>query len=225
LLKSIALNCLLLFGFASPALCQTLSAEEIKTRIDAVIANAFQSASAQFPCKVKSGGKPKMLKWQDVGKCLNYANDRVDWQDVSHQLQAIRVNSQVQATDIMAMAESALRAHALTYDRIFVVKETETLLPLSSSLLKFLPEGSLQDLPVLDKSGKEVGKFSGTYSFEKMGDISGNRNRMVLFQYTDPKGNAHGSPEKLLLDSYGVPWKGAISQPGFRLPPDRINVR
>ena len=98
-------------------------------------------------------------------------------------------------------------------------------LPLSSSLLKFLPEGSLQDLPVIDKSGAKIGTFSGTYVFEKMGNISGSKSPLVQFQYTDLKGNIHGSPERLLLDSFGVPWKQAMSQPGFRMPSTKIVLR
>jgi hypothetical protein len=99
------------------------------------------------------------------------------------------------------------------------------LLPLSSSLLKFLPEGSLQDLPVFNKSGTKVGTFAGTYAFEKMGGISGTKNQLIQFQYTDLNGNMQGPPEGLLLDSFGVPWKEAISQPGFRMPPNRIILR
>jgi hypothetical protein len=92
--------------------------------------------------------------------------------------------------------------------------------------LKFLPEGSLQGLPVFEKLGTQVGSFSGVYSFDKSGGgLSGNNAPRRLFQYTDSKGNFHGSPEKLLLDSFGVPWKDAAPQPGFRLPPDKIVLK
>jgi len=29
----------------------------------------------------------------------------------------------------------------------------------------------------------------------------------------------------LLLDTFGVPWKDAVSQPGFRLPSDKIVLK
>jgi hypothetical protein len=106
-----------------------------------------------------------------------------------------------------------------------MVKEAEALLPLSNSLLRFLPEDSLLDLPVYDNSGKRIGTFAGVYSFEKIGEISGARNRHALFQYKDLKGSIQASPDRLLLDSFGVPWKDALSQSGFRLPSDKLVLK
>ncbi len=224
MLKILFLNCTLLAAFAGSAAAQTAS-NEIKTRVDAVITAAYESASAQFPCKLGAGGSPKMLRWQGIDKCLNYANDRVDWEEISQQLQNIRKDFRLQLNEIMDLAESSFSTHALPYDKVFIVKQNKALLPLSSSLLKFLPEESLQGLPVFDKSGKEVGTFSGLYAFEKSGEITGNRSRLALFQYTDSKGTVHPSPERLLLDSFGVPWKDAASQPGFRLPSNKIVLK
>jgi hypothetical protein len=198
---------------------------DTKSRVDAVIAKAYESASDKFPCKLSSSGKAKMLRWQQVSECLNYAYDRVDWEDISRQLQEIRKEFGFPASDILSMAERSLATHALPYDKVFRVKEMRALLPLSSSLLKFLPEGSLQDLPVMTDSATKVGTFAGTYAFEKMGDVSGGKSQLIQFQYTDLKGNIHGSPERLLLDSFGVPWKEAMSQPGFRMPPNKIILR
>jgi hypothetical protein len=114
----------------------------------------------------------------------------------------------------------------LPYEKVFIVKDVRALLPLSNALLKFLPEGSLQDLPVTEKLlKKQVGTFSGIYLFEKSGEVSGNRNRLVLFQYTDDKGKIHSASERLLLDTFGVPWEEAMSQPGFRLPAEKIALR
>jgi len=225
LLKSIILNCVILACLTFPAQSQT-PPDAAKSRVDAVILNAYASASARLPCKVKSGGKPKMMKWQDVGKCLSDAYQSVDWEDVSRQLQSIRKEFGLQANGILSLAEQSLSSHALPYAKVFIVKDTRALLPLSNALLKFLPEGSLQDLPVTEKLlKKQVGTFSGIYLFEKTGEISGSRNRLVLFQYTDDKGKIHSASERLLLDTFGVPWTDAMPQPGFRLPPDEIALR
>jgi tetrahydromethanopterin S-methyltransferase subunit G len=223
LLKSIFLNGLLLTGFAFQALSQTAT-DEVKSKVDAVIIKAYQSASVRFPCKLGTG-KAKMLRWQGIEKCLNYANDRVDWTDVSQQIQKIGRDYGMRGGEMSGLIESSLLSHALPYDKVFSVKQNNALLPLSSSLLKFLPDNSLLGLPVLNNAGKEVGTFSGAYSFEKVGDVSGNLNRHRLFQYTDLKGQIQGSSEKLLLDSFAVPWKQAKSQTGFSLPPDKIVVR
>jgi hypothetical protein len=211
-------------ALALPASGQIPSGDA-KSRVDVVIAKAYESASDKFPCKLSSGGKAKMLRWQQVAECLNYAYDRVDWEDISRQLQSIRKEFGFPASDILSMAERSLATHALPYDKVFRVKEMRALLPLSSSLLKFLPEGSLQDLPVIANPGTKVGAFAGTYAFEKMGDVSGGKSQLIQFQYTDLKGNIHGSPERLLLDSFGVPWKEAMSQLGFRMPANKIVLR
>jgi hypothetical protein len=198
------------------------SLEDLRAKVDTVVAAAYQSALARFPCELKAKGKAKMLRWQDVEKCLNSANDRVDWEDLSRQLRQIRENGGFQTIDLTSAVESSLSAQALPYSKVFSVKDIDALLPLSSSLLKFLPADSLVDLPVYDKSGKRIGTFSGVYTFEKVGEISGVRHRHSLFQYTDMNGNIQASPDLLLLDSFGIPWKGAISQPGFRLPSERL---
>jgi tetrahydromethanopterin S-methyltransferase subunit G len=223
LLKPIFLSGLLLVGFAFQALSQT-AADTVKSKVDGVIAKAYQSASARFPCHLGTG-KAKMLKWQGIEKCLNDANDRVDWTDVSQQIQKVGRDYGIRGGEMSGLIESSLLSHALPYDKVFIVKQDNALLPLSSSLLKFLPDNSLLGLPVTDSAGKEVGTFSGAYSFEKVGDVSGSLNRHRLFQYTDSKGQIKGSPEKLLLDSFAVPWKQAQSQAGFSLPPDKIVVR
>jgi hypothetical protein len=226
LVKSIAVCCIILAGCAFAAQAQTPPGQAARSRVDGVIANAYQSASAGFPCKVKSGGKPNMMRWETIGECLAKAYENVDWEEVSQRLQDIRKEFGLQAGEILSLAESSLASHALTFDRVFVVKDTRALLPLSNPVLKFLPDNSLQNLPVIEKAlKKQVGTFTGTYEFERTGDVSGNKTRLVLFQFTDPKGDIHSAAERLLLDRYGVPWKEAMSQPGFRLPPDKILLK
>jgi hypothetical protein len=225
LLKSTVLSSALLVWLVFPAQSQT-PPEASGSRVDAVVLKAYASASTALPCKVKAGGNPKMMRWEDVGRCLSNAYDSVDWEELSGQLQSIRREFGLQANEILNLAERSFASHALPYDKVFITKDTRALLPLSNALLKFLPEGSLQDLPVTEKAlKKQVGKFSGIYMFEKSGEISGNKSRLVLFQYTDDQGKIHSASEKLLLDMYGVPWKDALSHPGFRLPSDRIVLR
>jgi hypothetical protein len=221
-LKLIVLICMLSSGFAVMLFGQNAPAD-LKTKVDAIISAAYQSASASFPCKLGAvQDKTKMLRWQDIDKCLNYANDRVNWEELSLQIRKIRETGGYPAMDLTSAMESSLAAHAIPYDKVFRVKETAALLPLSNSLLKFLPANSLMDLPVFNSSGARVGVFSGTYIFEKEGVLSGTLQRHSLFQYKDSAGNMQSAPDRLLLDSYGVAWKDAQSQPGFQLPPDRL---
>jgi len=198
-------------------------AKEVKDKIDQAIQSAYQTASAGFPCKLKSKGKPKMLRWEEVDRCLNSAAERVDWDALRRELESLRAASRVSAEEFRGTVESGLSHHALTYERAFAVKNPEALLPLTNSLLKFLPADSLEDVPVFDRVGTQVGTFLGTYSYERSGGLaSANTYRLALFQYTDRNGNVQPAGDKLLLDSFGVPWKEAQNRRGFRLPSDKL---
>ncbi len=223
----------LILGFALPAsltvfgICQGRS-NDLRAKVDAIIAAAYQSAAAQFPCQVKTRGKARMLRYQQVDACLNAADNRVGWDAVSGQIRELRMSGGYSGTDISAAVESSLTANAIPYSRVFSVKDIEALLPLTNSVLKFLPPDSLQDFPVYDKSGVQIGTFAGVYSYEKAGAlIVGNTYRISVFQYVDLRGDMQtpSGLSRLLFDSYGVPWKGAVSQPGFRLTADKLNLR
>ena len=221
------LRCVLPACLASSGMCQD-AGNDMKAKLDEMIAKAYRSAAEKFPCKVKTRRNTEIMQWQQVDSCLNEASDRVDWEGLSRQIQDLRRSSGYSSTDMSAAVESSLSAHAISYDKVFSVKDVDALLPLTNSLLKFLPEGSLMDFPVYEKSGKQIGTFSGAYSFEKTGGLTeGNVFRMASFQYTDREGNIQNPStlNRLLLDSYGVSWKGAISQPGFRLYSDKLNLK
>ncbi len=207
---------------AAPGPSQELP-REFKEKLDGLIAAAYESAAAGLPCKVKAGGKPRMIRWQDVDRCVNEAADRVDWQGLAAQLQPIRAAVTLSADDFNAILAGAFSARALPFDKVFFLKKPEAYLPLTNSLLKFLPADSLLDVDVIDKTGKQVGKFAGTYSYERTGGLAtANTYRLTVFQYTDSAGNVQSANEKLLLGSFGVPWKTVQGQPGFRLTIDKL---
>lgn len=220
--RILVFSCVCFMSLAAPGFGQN-SSQELKKKVDAVIATAYQAAAAKFPCKLKTSGKAHMGRWKDVENCVNPAHDLVDWEGAASELQAIRNNGRYSAMDMVAAIENSLAAHAVPYDKVFRVRDAEALLPLSNSLLKFLPPKSLMGLPVYNKKKELLGAFSGPYAFERSGGLeASNSYRMVNFQYTDLKGDMQAPTEKFLLDSFGVPWKDAASQPGFQLPPDRL---
>jgi len=207
--------------------CQYITTEA-EAKIDSLIVAAYQSAEEEFPCKVKAGGNPRMIRWQDIEKCLNDAEDRVDWGSLNKQIETLRVDGGFLQLDILETVESALSAHAIPYTRVFKVNKEDALLPLSNTVLKFLPPDSLIDLPVFDKrTKKQIGTFSGVFTYEKSGGLSAaNSYKLSFFQYTDMKGDLQTpTVRNLLLDSYGVPWEDASSEPGFRLTSNKLDPK
>jgi len=200
---------------------------EIRNGIDAAIAEAYGAASSDFPCKVKKRRRPRMIRWEDVDRCLNQAAARVDWEALSERLARLRADAQgVSETEFQAAVEASLASRALPFEQALAVKDENVLLPLTNSVLRFLPENSLTGLMVSDKTGTKLGEFVGIYVYERLGGLaSANTYRLFLFQYTDLNGNVQAAPDKLLLDSYGVPWKDAAAQPGFRLSSDKLTFR
>ncbi len=213
---------LLLAAAAAPLQGQEISVE-IRESIDAVIASAYQSAATGLPCKVKTRGKPKILRWEVVDRCLNDAAGRVNYEEISRRLEEIRAQGKIAPDRFSGPVEDSLTAHALPFEKILTVGEPQTLLPLTNSLLKFLPPDALMGLPVTDKFGNNVGTFEGVFSYERTGGLATtNTYRLSLFQYRDARGNIQFSADKLLLDSFGVPWTQAKAQRGLRLQLDRL---
>jgi hypothetical protein len=223
-MKSILRSCLAV-SFLLSCLAQRGPAQdvpkEVKAKIDAAIEGAYQSASAAFPCKLKSRGKPSMLHWELVDRCLNDASTRVDWDSLSMELENLRKG--MAQSDFAAAVDASLSEHAVPYEKVFSVKDDGALLPLTNSILKYLSPNGLQNVAVFDKTGKKLGTFSGVYAYERTGGLAtANTYRLTLFQYTDSTGNIQSATDRLLLDSFGVPWKEAGSSGSFRLNSEKL---
>ncbi len=202
---------------------------EFEATIDSLVQAAYQTAAAGFPCKVNAGGSPRMIRWQDIETCLNDAEDRVDWERLAAEIESVRLREGALREEASAVVASALDAHVLPYSRVFTVGKKDALLPLSNTVLKFLPEASLKDLPVFDRRlKKQIGTFVERFTYEKSGGLSAsNTYKLSLFQYADLEGDlqAPALNNRLLLDSYGVPWEDASSRPGFRLTATRLGFK
>jgi hypothetical protein len=198
--------------------------KEVQEKLESIVTATYKAATADFPCKVKTRGKLRVIRWQDTDKCLNDAVNRVDWEALSAELAPLRAASgQHPAADFNAAVDAAFSAHALAYEKVFALKRDDAHLPLTNSVLRYLPADSLEDVPVIDKTGRQVGTFAGTYLSERTGGLAtANTYRLALFQYKDANGNMQSPNEKLLLDSFGVPWGAVKGQPGFRLTIEKL---
>jgi hypothetical protein len=211
---------------------QTLPSDVAK-KVDALVDAAVKPALGLFPCQVKTAGKPKMIRWQDVDKCLNKVVESVDWDDLSAQLRALKNETRANsANDFLQAVDKALSARALTYDKVFIVKvkDSNALLPLTHSVLKYLPTDSLQNLAVYGDTGEKVGTFAGVYLSERSGGLTKvSSYSLARFQYKDEDGNIHSAMDSLHLPtegigSYGITWSDLMSQPGFRLTSEKLDL-
>ena len=209
----------LVFGRVSPG-ARGVSDKLLREQIDALAAEAYQTASEKFPCKIKTRGKPKMMRWEQVDRCLNEGAARVDWAELARRVRELapgRSRDRVQM--LRTMVEASLTARALRYEQVLTLKKEDVLLPLTHSVLKYLPADSLMDTAVLDKQGTEIGTFWGVYNSEHTGGLfSGNTYDLSNFQYLDLEGKPRTpSASQLERDRYGVLWERARAQPGYRL--------
>jgi len=209
---------LFFFGSAQAAPRADLP-KEVTDKIDALVASAYKAASAKLPCKISTSSTSRMLRWQDVDKCMARAITLVDWEGLSKQLEALRP-ANVSVGDFAAAVEKSFNRQALPYNKVFQVRNQKALLPLTNPILKYLPTDSLQDQPVFDQRGSQVGTFAGVFAYEGMGLTA--PYRLTMFQYADLQGKIQVPSDRLLLDSYGVPWIKIMTQPGFRLTTENL---
>lgn len=195
--------------------------KDVETGIDALVAQAYQVASAKLPCKVSTHSGSHMMDWKKIDKCMEQARLRIDWDELSSQLQALR-KPNVSGGDFAAAVEQSFVRQAIPYNKLFRTGDKNALLPLTNSILKYAVQDTLIDKQVLPLKGKQaIGVLSGIFLYERTGAIAtGGNYRLAMFQYTDPQGKMQTPSDKLLLDSFGVAWSEIESKPGFRFPVD-----
>ena len=197
---------------------------EVQDQVDALVVKAYEAAGSKLPCKIGTGGKLHMLRWQAVDKCMSQAIARVDWAEFSRELAPLRPAGVTEA-DFAAAVEKALVRNALPYNRVFQVKDPKALLPLTNPILRYMPPDSILNQPVIDAAGATIGTFAGAYFSEKAGGlVSGTTVRTSLFQYRDSRGDLQVPSARLLLDSFGVSWDLIKEKSGFRLPSETLNL-
>ncbi len=135
----------------------------------------------KLPKKLKTRGKPKVLKWEDIDKVLNDIDLRLQGQTCS-----------------------------FTFGQLFSTKNEDAYFPLTNSLIRLVPESALSKLKVFNKEGDELGQFVGKVRYERTGGLYA-RDSYILyyFQYEASNGELEsvgGQGSQLLLDAFTAPW-------------------
>gem|GEM_PF-887589 len=110
-----------------------------------------------------------------------------------------------------------LSSNGILFMDLFSVGEND-FFPLTNSVLKFVPESSLEGESVYDKSGQVLGTFAGKSRYERSGGLHSTAGyRLVTFQYKTPQGEFRSAGHDNLLDSYAVLWSRIKQRPALDL--------
>ena len=132
----------------------------------------------KVPAKLKTRGKPKRARWENVDKVITRVREAVEDKDCS-----------------------------LTLEQLFRVRRQEIFFPLTNNLLRTVPEESLQGVSVHSSDGERLGEFSNTVPYHRSGGLYAVRGYTLhYFQYQDEEGSLHSSGTDLLLDNFLLKW-------------------
>ena len=90
--------------------------------------------------------------------------------------------------------------------------------PLTNSVLKLVPDGSLDGISVFDKSGQLLGTFAGRSRYEKSGDLYKSRSYVLYtFEFEVSGGEFRSAGNDNLLDNFLVRWSDVRSRKALDL--------
>lgn len=134
--------------------------------------------SLKLPAKLKTRGKPKRGRWENVDKVVTRVREATQDQDCS-----------------------------LTLEQLFRVRRQEIFFPLTNNLLRTIPEASLAGVAVYSNDGERLGEFSNIVPYHRSGGLYAVRGYTLhYFQYQDEEGGLHSSGTDLLLDNFLLKW-------------------
>ncbi len=133
----------------------------------------------KLPVKVKTRGKPKVIKWELVDKTM----------------------------DSLDKFEGASSLCQLTFEQIFKTDRDDLYFPLTNTVIRLAPEGTFDGLKFYTKDEVEQGTFENRVTFERTGGLyARNSYQVYIFQYTTPSGRLMKIGPQLLLDNFVFKW-------------------
>ena len=176
---SLLLLCALCFSVVWLTGAQDALADEDETCVAA-------SAKLKFPVKLKTRGKPRRVKWEQLDRVLT---DLTEW-----------------------IEDGACR---FRFSEVFTTNRPDLYVPVTNSLVRLVPEASLQGLLVFETSGEKLGEYVGRATYERRGNLQFKKSyRLHYFQFKDFSGELQSTGGRLLLDDYLVRWsdlKGRVA--------------
>jgi hypothetical protein len=177
------------------------------------------------PRKIKSRGKPKIARWEDVDQTLADAAASLNLTPLLREiLPSLEARERPETLALRAELDQLLAGQALLYQRLFLIEDPGVYFPLTNNVLRLTGDDSFVDLQVFDKTGFSLGQFVGKYIFEKTGGTTSSSlgYRLTYFQYRDNSGEIRPAGTFNLLDTFVVRWREIQDKPGLVLTADAV---
>ena len=131
-----------------------------------------------LPVKLKTRGKPRRARWEQVDGIISNLVKRL--QETTCQFK---------------------------FEEIFTTNRAELYFPITNSLVRTVPEGSLQGLGIHNQSGERLGEYDSRAIYSRAGGLNVRRSYTLhFFQFKDKQGRLQSTGNDLLLDSFLAQW-------------------
>ncbi|MBI1747480.1 MAG: hypothetical protein HYR55_12940 [Acidobacteria bacterium] len=189
--------------------------------IEMVAKEASEPLRQATPQKLKTRGKPKVVRWEDLDAALAKLPARVDYPALHSRLREMlsRDTGFSPKSEVLSdLIEKTLARQEIPYAALFALNDTD-LMPITNSVLKFLPDEAWKDIAVFNRKGERIGNFVGKFAHEKSGGLAISKSyRIYYFQYRDKNDvNQVATADYLERDEYCVEWADIKQRPAFTL--------
>lgn len=132
----------------------------------------------KLPVKLKTRGKPRRAKWEQVDKVLT----------------ELRKNLQGTTCEFK-------------FEEIFKTDKEKLYLPVTNNLVRTVSEAALAGVPIFNQSGERMGEYEGRVTYNRSGGLYVKKSyTLYYFQFRDTEGKLQSTGNRLLLDDYLVRW-------------------
>ena len=136
------------------------------------------SREMKLPVKLKTRGKPRRARWEQIDKVLNQLGERSKRENCRYK-----------------------------FEEVFRTDRKDLYLPVSNSVVRIVPEKALQDLVIYDQSGDRIGEYDSRVTYDRSGGLYMKKSYTLhYFLYRDGQGEVQSTGHELLLDNYLAHW-------------------
>lgn len=112
------------------------------------LAEQLQARLGQIvPRKVKTRGKPRLARWEDVDAALADLEIRIGLSTILHDAAPeLNLRDRSVLVQVQDEIDRVIKSHSVTYSRIFLLDDPTTLFPLTNNVLRLSADDSFTGL-------------------------------------------------------------------------------